>query len=369
MPETCIFHPKVTVIIPVYNVENYIEECIESVFAQSIDNLEIIVIDDGSTDRTANIVKTLLPPPGKSLQLISQPNSGLSSARNLGISIARGEWIGMVDGDDWIQPDMYEAMFRHAETMKADLAICKGCLVDHETRKIKLIQDIELWERLISEEAQLYNPLLTPDLFLLSTSACWRLYRQSFLKEKDFKFANGLIFEDILAHYQLLCSTSRVALINKLFYYYRTGHTGRITERKDHKILDVIKILQQCIIALKKNQASAQLWGNFIWFQNWVLLWLCCQINDGDSRKFTNGAFKIARQFPHDGLQFFKCNFLHDEHAQKGVFLQLIGSSSIYRDFAKTGKMQKLHNHLFKIKPVHQILQFRTRLLNNNFTK
>lgn len=360
-PKTLVFSPKVSVIVPVYNVELYIEECLQSLFRQTLDCLEIIVVDDGSTDSTVSIVKSLLPPPGKSLRLISKPNGGLSSARNLGISIADGEWIGLVDGDDWVQPSMYEDMACYAEADNAYLAICKGYLIDSETKRERPFQDNTLWESLISKDAQLFDPSATPDLFILDTSACRRLYRRSFLKASNFEFADGFLFEDVLANYQLLSKTSRVVLVNKPFYCYRVGHSDRITSRKDAKILQIIEIMQKCIMELIGYQASSELWANFIWFQNWVLLWLCAQIDDADTDKFIQGAFNIARQFPKNGIRCFRRKFSDDERAQRGVFLQLLGWNSAYSNFAKTGEMPKLQKHLFTFEPIHQIIQFRAR--------
>lgn len=341
------FYSKITVIVPAYNVEPYIEDCIQSLFRQTLDGLEIIVVDDGSTDMTANIVSCLVPPPGKSLRLISKSNGGLSSARNLGIGFSDSDWIGLVDGDDWVHENMYADMLACAEAHNADLVICNGFSIDQETKSKKLIQDEAIWKYLISRGNQSLDPSTESDLFRVSTGAWLRLYKRQFLNNNNFSFADGILFEDILAHYQLLTKSSRVLLIDKPFYYYRVGHSGRITDRRDAKLLDSIEIMQKSILTLVEFRASPELWANFIWFQNWVLQWLCNQIDDSYTRKFAKDVLIIARKFPHNGIQFFKKKFADDEHAQKGVFLQLFGSVSSYSYFVKTGRMNRLYQLIY----------------------
>src|ERR1700689_4165219 len=106
---------SVSVIVPAFNMELFIDQCLRSLFDQAVDRLEVIVVDDGSTDRTRAVVESLTPPEGKSLRLISKPNGGLSSARNAGLKAAQGRWIGFVDADDWVASTMYSVLLSEAE--------------------------------------------------------------------------------------------------------------------------------------------------------------------------------------------------------------------------------------------------------------
>ena len=121
---------SVSVIVPAFNMELFIEECLRSLFEQTVDRLEIIVVDDGSTDRTRDIVESLIPPEGKSLILISKPNGGLSSARNAGMEAAHGRWIGFVDADDWVTSSMYSVLLSEAESAGADFAVARNLSVN-----------------------------------------------------------------------------------------------------------------------------------------------------------------------------------------------------------------------------------------------
>ncbi len=112
---------KVSVIVPVYNVEKYLEECIESLINQTLTDIEIICINDGSTDNSLKILEELQKKDNR-IKIINQKNSGVSSARNNGIENATGEYIGFVDSDDWIDSDYYEKLYNTAKKYNSDIA-------------------------------------------------------------------------------------------------------------------------------------------------------------------------------------------------------------------------------------------------------
>ncbi len=126
-------------------MELFIEECLRSLFEQTVDRLEIIVVDDGSTDRTRDIVESLVPPQGKSLTLISKPNGGLSSARNAGMKAAHGRWIGFVDADDWVTTSMYSVLLSEAESAGADFAVARNLSVNLLTGAKQPSHDTARW--------------------------------------------------------------------------------------------------------------------------------------------------------------------------------------------------------------------------------
>jgi hypothetical protein len=255
---------------------------------------------------------------------------------------------------------MYSRFLECAENEQADLAICLGCVVDAVTQEVEPFRDHALWDALITERIRLLDPARTPDVFLLDTQAGRRLYRRSFLEKTGFKFAEGLVFEDVLASYQLLYRTSRVLLVKEPYYCYRQGHSGRITARKDATILQIIEIMQRVMTELAAHRASAQAWANFIWFQNWVLLWLCSQVEDVHKGEFTAGAIKIARQFPRGGVRYFRDKFANDERAQHGVFLQRLGWGKAYRAFADISEFSSFAKFLFAQKPIHYLIDLWT---------
>ena len=120
---------KLSVIIPVYNTKNYIKECLDSVLNQTLEEIEIIVVDDGSTDGSADIIKEYAQNHPQKIKAFFKENGGQATARNLALQKSNGEYLGFVDSDDWIDSDMYEKMYKTAKEENADIVICD--MVDH----------------------------------------------------------------------------------------------------------------------------------------------------------------------------------------------------------------------------------------------
>lgn len=118
--------PKVSVIIPVYNIENYLGQCLESVCNQTLKEIQVIVVDDGSTDGSAAICKDFAARYPDVLEYYYKENGGSASARNMGLDHARGEYIGFIDSDDWVEPDMYEKMYSTAIRQDVDMVFCRA---------------------------------------------------------------------------------------------------------------------------------------------------------------------------------------------------------------------------------------------------
>jgi glycosyltransferase involved in cell wall biosynthesis len=320
----------VSIIVAAYNVAPYIAQCLDSVVVQTLNEIEIIVINDGSTDETLASVNTYQSRFPATLRVISQINCGLSAVRNRGIAEARGKYVGFVDGDDWVAHDMYLELFTAAEEHEADLVIGNGVLVDHTTGQTRPFRDRGIWQQLNEKRAQLFDPAQHPDIFLLDTQACKRLYKREFLRQRDFRFAEGFIFEDVPTHYELLCNTNRLRLVDEPFYYYRVGHPGRITYRTDQQLLQIIEIMLWVESTLQNFGAEPEVWANFIWYQDWVLRWLGGQIEERFAQVFARGACGIARRFPALGLEMFRDKFRSDEQSQTGVRVQISGCEDAY---------------------------------------
>ena len=171
--------PLISIIIPVYNVEKYIRKCLDSVLNQTYKNIEIIIINDGSTDNTYSICIEYKKSDSR-IKLFTQENSGQGVARNLGLQHAQGTYIGFVDGDDYIDPDMYEIMINQAEKLSAELVICGLYYNNNITiKKSKMPSSIQVWD---NHQAML-SYLSDSVIF---TGPVNKLYRKSLFTEIEF---------------------------------------------------------------------------------------------------------------------------------------------------------------------------------------
>ncbi|MEJ2140489.1 MAG: glycosyltransferase family A protein, partial [Gammaproteobacteria bacterium] len=118
--------PPVSVIVPAYNVGPYIDQCLRSLKSQSLQSIQIIVVDDGSTDDTPERIQALQNGEGPSIEVVRQENAGLSAARNAGMALATGQYIGFVDADDWVSPRMFEKLYCKAVETDSEVVVCAG---------------------------------------------------------------------------------------------------------------------------------------------------------------------------------------------------------------------------------------------------
>ena len=202
-----------SVIITAYNIEAYIERGVLSVCGQTYRNLEIIVVDDGSTDATGCILDRLAESDAR-IQVIHQENGGPARARNTGIARAKGSCIGFVDGDDWIDPEMYEKLFLALKDQQADLAICRyrqvsrTGTVDGSVDRAILFEGQEALTVYVEEREE----------FTIQNAAWNKLYRREILS--DMSFPEGVWYEDIMFATEALARAKRCIYLDIALYNY-----------------------------------------------------------------------------------------------------------------------------------------------------
>lgn len=221
----------VSVIVPVYNVEQYLPRCLESILSQTYENLEVILVDDGSTDLSSKVCDDYAQKDSR-IRVIHKANGGLSSARNAGIEAARGKYLAFVDSDDWIEKDTYEVMVALAEKNNAPL-ICGGRYdVDGKTgeRTVGLCPEKE---EVLTAEA------LVGRIFLwdhCDSSACDKLFARELFRE--FRFPEGKVCEDVAVMYRIILGADKAVLCPRPFYnyYHRPGSITKaaVSEKTFH---------------------------------------------------------------------------------------------------------------------------------------
>lgn len=226
---------KVSIIVPVYNVEHYLAKCLDSLIGQTLEDIEIIAVNDGSQDGSQQILEDYAHQfPGK-ISIYHKENGGLSDARNFGLDIATGEFIGFVDSDDYVTPTMFEEMYGLAKKHHAEMVICNLQKVDehgHVTQKLTQIPNMP--EKIdLSQHFSVFADL--------SYFACNKLFKTELFSQKRFK--KGIHYEDIQLVPQLLLACKTIAQTQHFHYQY-LERTDSITKKHNERGLDILEAVR-----------------------------------------------------------------------------------------------------------------------------
>ena len=224
-------NPKISVIVPIYNAENYLRRALDSLKAQSISDFEVIMIDDGSNDSSGSICDQYCNQDSR-FNVIHKTNGGVSAARQTGLDAARGEYVIHVDADDWVEPNMLEELYKKAKETDADVVICDYYVNDSNN------------ERYVTQcPSSLDAKTVLGELFQQLHGSCWnKLAKRDCYSNYNIKFPEGLDFcEDLFSNVQIFCHNVTVSYLNKAFYHYFQNNASivhTITKRNiDMKIL------------------------------------------------------------------------------------------------------------------------------------
>lgn len=204
--------PEISVIVPVYNMERYLRQCIESVLSQTFADLELILVDDGSTDSSLAICREYEARDSR-VRVIAKANGGVSDSRNAALRVARGEFVGFVDSDDWIEPGMYRRLYSDMMEYDADIAIC-GYTFEWKNRS-KLRHDPDSGVRVFDRDTAL-RLLFNDDP--IQSMACDKLFRRSLITAE---FPKDYYFEDHATTIKWFYNARRVVFDPESFYHYR----------------------------------------------------------------------------------------------------------------------------------------------------
>ncbi|CUQ42747.1 putative glycosyltransferase EpsJ [Clostridium paraputrificum] len=233
---------KISVIVPIYNVEEYLDECIKSIVNQSYKNLEIILVNDGSKDRSLFICNKYQCEDER-IRIISKENGGLSDARNAGLSVATGDYISFIDGDDYLELDMYKFLVDKIQKYNADIAIC-GLYRSEEDYRDKMTRKVELTFNSEQALATMFKETY------FNTSACDKLFKRELFS--SIKFPVGKIYEDLFTIYKVIDSASCIVYNSDPKYFYRITD-GSITNCKfSEKNLDFLQATEEILCFLQE---------------------------------------------------------------------------------------------------------------------
>lgn len=224
--ETCniiggkMSHPVLlSVVVPVYNVEKYLKICVESILVQNVASMEILLIDDGSTDGSGDICDILAQSDAR-IKVVHQQNMGVSAARNCGVKMAKGKYLSFVDSDDFLNANMYTTMISIAEANHTDIVICG---VEYKTHEKTNFSAYSSSGRLPEPAGVLYDVYSCKSLLqnLMFCTPCNKLFSADFIKSNNFAYKTDVRYEDFRIWPEQLFQAERLMYIDKLFYCYR----------------------------------------------------------------------------------------------------------------------------------------------------
>ena len=224
--------PIVSILVPVYNVSKYLRQCLDSLVNQTLSDIEIICVNDGSTDESGKILQEYAAVDSR-IVVVNKANGGLPSARNAGLDVARGKYVGFVDGDDYVDSDMYRKMYNAAIANNADIVVCGGHLFPKEEKASQWLKDVlsprDITYRAGGEEALYSERGAKPFL--------WRdLIKKQLIDEHNFRLDESIVVgEDQAFQFKVFPAAKRVTFISDKLYYYRYSRPESIMNEPQYK--------------------------------------------------------------------------------------------------------------------------------------
>lgn len=349
---------KVSIVIPIFNAENHIVKCLESITSQTMQELEIICINDGSTDNSLEILKHFAQK-DKRIIIINKENEGPGIAKNLGIQKAQGEYIGFVDADDWIDSKMYECMFQQAKNLNSEIVICD--YINYKDFKQKAqkedfffkaksktqIQTVDIPANCNIDKNIIYDTLLTTPSYSGN-----KLYLTKFLKDNNLEFLPQKCYEDITFTLKCMICANNISYIDSPFYRYRIHQASTIlkTETRYYQYINTCNEIKEI---LSQNNLTKRLQNNLIYFcsKNAEQLWneLPAEHKLPCLELFKNSLsaeeFKIFRKLIHVPNNFEKIFSVTNEDGHKIINILGLKIKAKYQS-KESRKIQKYINKI-----------------------
>lgn len=236
---------KISVIIPVYNTEKYLEKCLDSLFSQNFTDVEVICVDDGSTDNSLAFLRKY-----QNIVILKQENNGSGVARNEGLQHASGDYVLFVDSDDWVREDAFAKLFEAAERLKTDVLIFGGLTYSkNKLRKGRYgVSKIphKYFNRIFCKKD------FKDDIFKFPSTAWTKLYKREFLIKNNIKFQEIKVGQDQIFFLKSMLYASKIAVFNEDLYCYRKKRAGSVTSSKKKENFSPIEVFKEVELFAKE---------------------------------------------------------------------------------------------------------------------
>lgn len=297
MDEECL----ITIVIPVYKVEKFLCRCIDSILNQTYSKLEIILVDDGSPDKSGEICDRYANRDER-IKVIHKKNGGLSDARNAGTKIATGKYITYIDSDDYVSNDYIETLYSTLKKYDADICVCDLIMTDVENISLHKEKSIEIeFDYISAIERMLYQTLF-------DTNACGKLYPTYIMK--NILYPKGKLYEDLFTTYRVFGAVKKVVYINQKKYYYWQNPDSIMHNVFNKRMFDEIEAVDEIVKYVEKNMPEIKKAAYARKFSSYsqVIRWMPDDA-DEDSLDKRNQLWKFVKQY--------RCQMIFDSKARK----------------------------------------------------
>ncbi len=301
---------KVSVVVPIYNVEKYLEKCLDSLLSQTLEDIQIILVNDGSTDKSGNIAKKYAKENPNKMLYVEKENGGLSDARNYGMKYATGDYIAFLDSDDYIEKEAYQEMYNKAIQDNADYVECDFIWEYPNKSKID----------------KRYSYKNKKEMLAFVRVVAWnKLIKRNIIVDNNIKFPKGLRYEDVEFTYKLLPYINKFSYIEKEFIHY-LQRDNSIANVQNARTAEIFQILDNVINFYKEKKLyeeyKEELEYNYVRYLLCSSLKRICKIQDKMKRKeLTEETWKnINQRFP----DWRKNKILKEVNIGKNIYMRTI---------------------------------------------
>ena len=298
----------VSVILPLYNVESYVAQCLDSIINQEGATIQLIVINDGSTDNSLQCVLSYLKSaPLLNAIVVEQPNRGLSAARNVATRFALGDYVAYLDTDDFMAPNAYVKALGMARQQSLDVVFFRSLVYDDQKLDFAKFYDSWVWDEILDSRSELVtNAQRHPRILCFEPNANTRIIRRALIDRLQLKYPEGLYFEDQPIHIQLLLSISRIGLLSETLYMYRVNRPGKITLTRSRRRFDILEVVDKTLGICKKHDPSARQGAHILYSILRITFWCGCEIRLDDRQEFFQRLCDIFDRIPASWQTSFK---------------------------------------------------------------
>lgn len=300
--------PKVSVVVPIYKVEEYLRECVDSILSQTLEDIEIILVDDGSPDNCPAICDEYAAK-DKRVKVIHKENGGYATACNRGIQTATGDYIGLVESDDWIEPTMYEKLYNQITKFKAD--VCIGSFFEYKSKSIfpNGRHDKPYMETIENiDDTKLFSILDFPFLYTVHQSVWSKLYKKEFIKPIKFDEQPQAAYQDAPFMTEVFCRTNKIIGLKDFLYHYRVDNENSSSNNKNNskKLMTVLDQMQVAKETLKKYDLFVPLKEEFFFQASKAGFRFYKNIDKKYKKEFFNRWRVFTQEIHHDDSYTFK---------------------------------------------------------------